>query len=189
MGLSLETLALAKKYADAVAAAGSQEAIQKAIESAVSQSKIYTDKAIGELAQFNITIVDSLPAVDIKTHTIYFVPMSPSEFDNGYYEYMYINSKWELIGSTRIDLSDYYTKKEVEQYILDNKYVLPIASNSTLGGVKIDNSSIKIDENGVISVNFENTNSILAIQDLAQEVIDENFESIPNDDINNYFNN
>ena len=189
MGLSLETLALAKKYADSVAAAGSQEALQKAVESAVKQSKIYTDKAIGDLAQFNITIVDSLPVVDIKTHTIYFIPMSHFESDNGYYEYMYINNKWELIGSTKIDLSDYYTKQEVEQYILDNKYVLPIASSSTLGGVKIDNSSIKIDENGVISINSEDGSITEEIAlKAAQEVIDENFESIPNDVINNYFN-
>jgi hypothetical protein len=181
MGISLETLALAKKYADAVAAAGSQEALQKAVESAVSQSKIYTDKAIGELTQFNITIVNSLPIEGIKTHTIYFVPMSSSDINNEYYEYMYIDNKWELIGSTKIDLSDYYTKKEVEQYILDNKYVLPIASNSTLGGVKIDNSSILIDAEGVISVNkvfVENTSN-----DLAEKT----FISIDYDEISKLF--
>ena len=52
---------------------------------------------------------------------------------------MFIDGRWELIGNTRIDLSDYYTNQEVQQYVADNKYVLPIASNSTLGGVKIDN--------------------------------------------------
>jgi hypothetical protein len=180
MGISLETLALAKKYADAVAAAGSESAIQKAIETAVRESTLYTDKAIGELAQFNITIVESLPIENIKTHTIYFVPATLNG-DDGYYEYMYIDSKWELIGNTRIDLSDYYTKQEVEKYILDNKYVLPIASNSTLGGVKIDNTSIVIDENGVISTSVENTESI------AQNVIDKNFESISKDEINKLF--
>ena len=191
MGLSLETLALAKKYADAVAAAGSQEAIQKAIERAVNESKLYTDKVVGELSEFNITLVDSLPVTDIKTHTIYFIPMSLSESDNGYYEYMYINNKWELIGNTRIDLSDYYTKQEVEQYILDNKYVLPIASNSTLGGVKIDGTSIKIDENGVISVNTEKGSVAEQVaRSTAQEVIDENFNgftSISDDDIKGLF--
>ena len=180
MGLSLETLALAKKYADSVAAAGSEAAIQQAIEVAVRESNIYTDKAIGELTQFQVTIVESLPIENIKTHTIYFVPATLNG-DDGYYEYMYIDGKWELIGNTRIDLSDYYTKQEVEKYILDNKYVLPIASNSTLGGVKIDNTSIVIDENGVISTSVENTESV------AQNVIDRNFESISEDEINKLF--
>ena len=182
MGISLETLALAKKYAREVAAADSERAIQEAIETAVRESNIYTDKAIGELTEFKITIVDSLPIENIKTHTIYFVPASPVE-DDGYYEYMYIDGQWELIGNTRIDLSDYYTKREVEQYILDNKYVLPIASNSTLGGVKIDNSSILIDEEGVISVSTENT------QTIASDVIERTFKSISEDEINNLFNN
>ncbi len=180
MGLSLETLALAKKYADAVAAAGSQAAIQQAIETAVRESNIYTDKAIGELTQFNITIVESLPIENIKTHTIYFVPASPLDKDR-YYEYMFIDGKWELIGNTRIDLSNYYTKQEIEQYILDNKYVLPIASSSTLGGVKIDESSILIDENGMISVSAE------YVEDISQDVVEENLVSIEVEEIANLF--
>ena len=183
MGISLETLALAQKYADSVAAAGSAAAIQKAIETAVRQSKLYTDAVVDSLIQFQVTIVDTLPITNIDTHTIYFVPMSSSEKDDKYFEYMFINGKWELIGNTKIDLSDYYTKKEVEQYILDNKYVLPIASNSTLGGVKIDNSSILIDEEGVISVSTENT------QTIASDVIERTFKSISEDEINNLFNN
>ena len=72
MGISLETLALARKYADSVAAAGSQQALEQAVQEAVSQSKIYTDKAIGELTQFQVQIVEQLPANPI-THVIYFI--------------------------------------------------------------------------------------------------------------------
>ena len=181
MGLSLETLALAKQYTDAVAAAGSEAAMQKAIEDAVNRSKFYTDEAIKNIAQFNVTIVKSLPVENIDIHTIYFIAMSSSEDDNAYFEYMYIDGKWELIGNTRIDLSNYYTKKEVEQYILDNKYVLPIASNSTLGGVKIDNSSILIDEEGVISVNK------IFVEDTSQDIVEKNLISINDDEIAKLF--
>jgi hypothetical protein len=177
MGISLETLALAKKYTDAVSVAGSEAAMQKAIETAVKESKLYTDTVVSNLIQFQVTIVNSLPITNIDTHTIYFVPMSTSEKDDKYFEYMYIDGKWELIGNTQIDLSDYYTKKEVEQYILDNKYVLPIASNSTLGGVKIDNSSILIDTVGTISVSKDYTETT------AQNVINKNFISIKDDEI------
>ena len=181
MGISLETLALAKQYAKKIAAANAEVAIQQAIETAVRESNLYTDKVISELTQFNITIVDSLPIENIKTHTIYFLPISPLEEDDGYYEYMFIDGQWELIGNTRIDLSDYYTKKEVEQYILDNKYVLPIASSSTLGGVKIDNSSIIIDAEGTISVKTE------FVEEISQDVVDENLISIDDDDIAKLF--
>ena len=45
MAISIETLALARKYADAVAAAGSKEALDKAVQQAVAESKLYTDDA------------------------------------------------------------------------------------------------------------------------------------------------
>ena len=97
-----------------------------------------------------------------------------------HYEYMYIDGAWELIGTTQIDLSDYYTKEEVEQYIRDNKYVLPTASKTTLGGVMIDDESIKI-KGGVISVNTE-----ISIA-TAQEVVDKNFTNISEQEINSLF--
>ena len=181
MGISLETLALARQYAKKVAAENAEIAIQQAIETAVRESNLYTDKSISELTQFNITIVESLPIDNIQTHTIYFLPISPLEEDDGYYEYMFIDGQWELIGNTRIDLSDYYTKKEVEQYILDNKYVLPIASESTLGGVKIDNSSILIDTEGVISVNK------VFVENTSDEVVDKKLISIDDDEIAQLF--
>lgn len=181
MGISLETLALARQYAKKVATENAEIAIQQAIETAVRESNLYTDKSISELTQFNITIVESLPIDNIQTHTIYFLPISPLEEDDGYYEYMFIDGQWELIGNTRIDLSDYYTKKEVEQYILDNKYVLPIASESTLGGVKIDNSSILIDAEGVISVNK------VFVENTSDEVVDKKLISIDDDEIAQLF--
>jgi len=50
--------------------------------------------------------VADLPTTDIDTHTIYFKSNSSSG-NNIYDEYMYINSSWEIIGSTAIDLSNY----------------------------------------------------------------------------------
>jgi hypothetical protein len=108
--------------------------------------------------------------------------MSSSEENNGYFEYMFINGAWEYIGSTQIELSDYYTKKEVEEYIANNKYVLPHASDTTLGGVKVDNKSIIIDENGIISVS-----SNYATEENVNTIIKNNIASVPNDAIENLF--
>lgn len=51
--------------------------------------------------------VSSLPTSDIDTNTIYMVLKSGGESGDIYDEYMYIDSKWELIGNSQADLSDY----------------------------------------------------------------------------------
>ena len=111
-------------------------------------SKTEVDNLIGQISALSIEIVQTLPTQDIKTNVIYLVPKTGSTNDV-YDEYMYINNAWEHIGSTDVDLSNYYTKTEI-----DNKGYLtsiPTASTSTLGGVKVDGTSISIDANGVIS--------------------------------------
>ena len=62
MAISVETLALARKYADAVAAAGSKEALDKAIQQAIAESKLYTDDVFSHIVE----IVDSLPTISVN---------------------------------------------------------------------------------------------------------------------------
>lgn len=73
-------------------------------------TKQYVDSAIttaiGGINQFGVAIITDLPTTDIDAHTIYFKSNSSSG-NNIYDEYMYINSNWELIGSTQIDLTPY----------------------------------------------------------------------------------
>lgn len=73
-----------------------------------TQSEVNTliGTAIGNINQFNVAVVQSLPTQDIDAHTIYFLPNSGAG-TNVYDEYMYINNNWECIGSTSIDLSGY----------------------------------------------------------------------------------
>ena len=111
MSISIETLALAKKYADKLATAGSAEAFDKAMAKAISESKLYTDTVVKDLAGLKVLIVDTLPTTNIDSHALYLVPIATPMSENAYYEYLYVNGAWELIGNTKIDLSDYYTKK------------------------------------------------------------------------------
>lgn len=151
-------------------------------------------------------VVTQLPTTDIKANKIYLVKDSSIEQDL-YQEYLYINGKWEKIGTHKydIDLSDYARKEDIItkvatrqvngksqisyfinniEYATDlneatsksdgvmssadkvkldgiaagaNKYVLPIASNSTIGGIKtrfvsLDSSSkdypVEVDSTG-----------------------------------------
>lgn len=186
MAISVETLALARKYADAVAAAGSKEALDKAVEEAVRQSKAYTNEAIAEFTSFKVQIVESLPLSDIDTHTIYFLRRkTPSGEADYFYEYMYINNLWELIGSTELDLSGYWTSEEVKEYVASKQYSLPKANKTTLGGVKIDGESIAIDDEGTIYVVDDYTEDTAA--DVAQDLIDNNFSSIKTPGIEDLF--
>lgn len=62
-------------------------------------------------------VVDELPTVG-ENNIIYLVPKSTSGTNNYYDEYMYINSAWELIGDTVVDLTDYVKNTD---YATSNK--------------------------------------------------------------------
>ena len=75
-------------------------------------NKEYVDNRLsGKLVRI---IVPSLPEQGMNENTIYMVPALETEEQNKYDEYMYINDKFELIGSTGVDLSDYYTTEQVD---------------------------------------------------------------------------
>ena len=74
--------------------------------------------------------VDELPTEDIKDYILYLVPSDKPGENNLCYEYLYINNAWEMVGTTSVDLSNYYTKDEVDDRSMFN-IVLP---NSTLEG-------------------------------------------------------
>lgn len=75
----------------------------------------YTKNEVRELLnavnQFNVAIVNKLPEDNIDSHTIYFVPKEDKDTSDDYDEYIYLNNKWEHIGNTVIDLSNYVTQQ------------------------------------------------------------------------------
>ena len=76
-----------------------------------------------------IKVVEALPETGLSNF-IYLVPKDDPGIENVYDEYVWTEDGWELIGSTEIDLSDYYTKTES-----DNRYVQPgdLAAVATSG--------------------------------------------------------
>lgn len=63
-------------------------------------------------------IVESLPTTDIDLNTIYMILSGTSATENVYNEFMYVNNAWELIGTSATDLTNYYTKAEVDGKLL-----------------------------------------------------------------------
>lgn len=70
---------------------------------------------IGNLTRLTLQVVQELPEVGTE-HIIYLVPNNESG-NNIYEEWLFVQSKWEMIGTTEVDLSNYYTKEEIDNLL------------------------------------------------------------------------
>lgn len=77
-------------------------------------NKTEVNNLLSGINQFKVEFVDRLPTIG-NTLTIYFVSVSGQT--DAYDEYMYINNQWEQIGTTRVDLTPYYTSSQVDDLI------------------------------------------------------------------------
>ena len=78
-------------------------------------TKAQIDSKIAAIPTLSYQIVSELPTSNISTTTIYLLARSSSSSQPDIYdEYLYVNNQWEIIGSTSTDLSNYYTKSEVD---------------------------------------------------------------------------
>lgn len=86
-------------------------------------TKTEVEELIGSTVGVTIEIVQELPTVG-QTNVIYFLP---TETTNVYSQYIYTaNDGWVLIGSTSVDLSNYYTKGQVDTLLNGKQNVLTI---------------------------------------------------------------
>lgn len=83
-------------------------------------TKEETNELVSKIPKFTIEVVTSLPTENISTTTVYLKTGSKSDPDNIYDEYIYVKSKWELLGSQTIDLSGYVTTDTMNT-VLSNK--------------------------------------------------------------------
>ena len=82
----------------------------------LQNAKDYAKKLFDSVTSFSIEIVEFLPTKDIKSMTIYFIRNGRDNETDYYEEYMYINNKWEIIGSTFVNLTPYLLKTDFEKY-------------------------------------------------------------------------
>lgn len=73
----------------------------------------YTNKKVSESAGLHREIVTSLPATGDE-NTIYMVLDQTASSPDIYDEWLWTNGAYEHLGSTRVDLSDYYNKTQVD---------------------------------------------------------------------------
>jgi len=91
-------------------------------------AKATYDLVINKLSNLDvgikIEVVDVLPDIsEANSQYIYLVPATEVEDENIYDEYLLVADSWEHLGTTKIDLSNYYTKTEAgEQFAKLSKY-------------------------------------------------------------------
>lgn len=76
------------------------------------------NQLVSNINSFTVSVVETLPTGDdIQENVIYFMPAEDEEDNNVYYEFMYIENDWELIGTTAVDLSNYPTTSDMESWV------------------------------------------------------------------------
>lgn len=85
------------------------------------KQKFYTKAEIDDMlsAGMKYKVVNELPATG-EAGTFYLVPKQTAGTGDVYDEYIYVDGSFEHIGSTEIDLSNYYTKTQADD-LLDDK--------------------------------------------------------------------
>lgn len=121
--------------------------LQEIIDNQVTEEDVedIIEEAIGGLITIDYAFVETLPATGVKG-TIYFVPATGGAGTDYYDEYLWLPSKqgYEHIGTTRVDLSNYYTKSETNTLLGGKQNTLtfdstPTANSTnpvTSGGIK-----------------------------------------------------
>lgn len=96
-----------------------------------SLSNYYTksevNSQISAIPKFAIAVVTDLPTSNISDTTIY-LKKTGSDTQNLYTEYIYVNSKWEQLGTQKLDLSGYLTKTDASNTYL-GKYATAVSAN------------------------------------------------------------
>lgn len=79
-------------------------------------TKTEVNSLISNIQKLTSKIVDELPAEDIDASVIYLIKQGET---SAYMQYMYIDSAWAELGSTQVDLSNMYSKSEVDKKLAD----------------------------------------------------------------------
>ena len=109
---------------------------------------------IASIPQFKLSIVNALPSSGQKM-VLYLVPKTSASGDDIYDEYIWIEqtSSFEHLGSTAVDLSDYYTKTEADALLADKQpNAVIVTTQNTYTDVKTF-----LEEGRIVYFNYSDT--------------------------------
>lgn len=100
-----------------------------------SQVTTAINAAIAGISGISFEIVQTLPATG-DPGTIYLVPAGQSATGDIYAEWIYINSSWEKLGTTAVDLTGMVSYDSTnEQFSADNSVIAEYASNTDIDNI------------------------------------------------------
>lgn len=116
-------------------------------QNAHSTSKKYVDDLINGIKANQFILVDTsvYPTLNAFKATtgeegyIYLYPINTSDLTKGYYQYIWEGNAWLDIGTTQIDLSNYYTKGESDALLnqkANDNVVVKLSENQLISGTK-----------------------------------------------------
>jgi hypothetical protein len=122
-----------------------------------TKTQTYTKEEVNSLinssASGGFLVVESLPTTDISTHNIYLILSTSGKTKNLYDEYINIDGTangWELIGSTKMDLTGYVTSTQLSTALAD--YLTTVDFQNALKSyytkTEVDNLISQIDTSG-----------------------------------------
>ena len=87
-------------------AAASAAAVKKDLANYYKKTETYSrteiNNKISAIPKFDITVCEALPDSNISKTTVYLLKSSKEETNNLYDEYIYVNSKWEKLGTQTV---------------------------------------------------------------------------------------
>ena len=104
-GAQVEQAITSKNYTTMAAVEGKGYQTNTQVQQAINS-------ALSGITGIEFSIVEQLPATG-AAGTIYLVQKTVTATGNIYTEWIYVNNKWETLGDTTVDLSDYLKKTDI----------------------------------------------------------------------------
>ena len=134
------------------------------------KSETYTKSEVQQLLStisgLQLEVVTNLPTTNISSNTIYLKPLDSAKGNNIYEEYIYVNSKWETIGTTAVDLSNYAKLTDIDN-IKNGTTVVGKATKDGAGNVIKDTYATKTEIPTKTSELTNDSNFLTEHQDLS----------------------
>lgn len=116
--------------------------ITKAVDNLLNyylKAEVYTKEEVNNLIsninKFKTEIVSELPSENIDPLTMYFIARVDSAGNDYYEEYLYVGNRFELIGTTKLDLAGYVTTEALNTALSNYVQTSALANYYTISEI------------------------------------------------------
>ena len=144
-------------------AAASAAAVKKDLANYYKKTETYSkaeiNNKISAIPKFSITVCEALPDSNISKTTVYLLKSSKEETSNLYDEYIYVNSKWEKLGTQTVgDIAGLSQRMTAAEANIEQNTSSISTINANVAEIKTDLDTLEADN--VFSGNILNGKSM-----------------------------